>query len=166
MRDVFGVSPFVGGMALTIFTLLMAIARLTMDPVVDRFGPRRVVTALLCVSGLGLTLVAAAPHAFVALTGYGLMGIGCSAVYPLAISEAAQRTDRPAATNVAAVSQVSFVVFFLGPPLLGFVAQEVGIRYSYTVCLMPILASVLVVGALSSRRTTSEPVPEPISPHG
>jgi MFS family permease len=168
MRDVFGVPPFVGGMALAIFTLFMAIARLTMDPVVDRFGPRNVVTTLLCVSGVGLALVAAAPHALVALAGYGLMGVGCSAVYPLAISEAAQRTDRPAATNVAAVSQVSFVVFFLGPPLLGFVAQDFGIRYSYVVCLVPIIAGLFVVGSLSSRRTPSGPVqvPEPISPHG
>ncbi|RUX90891.1 hypothetical protein EOA25_32855 [Mesorhizobium sp. M2A.F.Ca.ET.040.01.1.1] len=29
---------------------------------------------------------------------------------------AAQRTDRPAAINVAALSQISFVAFLLGPP--------------------------------------------------
>ncbi len=165
MRDVFGVVPFVGGMSLTLFALFMAIARLSVDPVVDRFGPRNVVVTLLCVSAAGLVCVAAAPHPFIALFGFALMGVGCSAVYPLAISEAAQRTDRPAAANVAAVSQVSFVVFFLGPPLLGFLAQHFGIRLSYIICLLPVAASLLVVRALSNRRTTAG-APVLSSPHG
>ena len=133
MRDVFAVEPFIGGLGLTLFTFFMAMARLFIDPVVDRFGARNVASVLLVLSAIGLTAVWLAPHAYIALFGFALMGGGCSAVYPLAVSAAAQRTDRAAQVNVAALGQVTFIVFFLAPPLLCFIAEHAGIRTSYLV---------------------------------
>jgi MFS family permease len=89
----------------------------------------------------------------VAILGFAFMGAGCSAVYPLAVSAAAQRTDRPAHVNVAALGQMSFVVFFLAPPLLGFVAEHAGIRTAYLVCIPVILAALMGIGSLSARRS-------------
>ncbi|HTO34421.1 MAG TPA: MFS transporter [Pararhizobium sp.] len=152
MRDVFAVEPFIGGLGLTFFTFFMAMARLFVDPIVDRFGARAVSSALLVLSAIGLTAVWLAPHPYVALVGFALMGAGCSAVYPLAVSAAAQRTDRSAQVNVAALGQVTFVVFFLAPPLLGFVAEHFGIRISYMICLPLILYSLFSVKALAPKR--------------
>jgi MFS family permease len=166
MRDVFAVEPFVGGLSVTLFSLFMAIARLSMDPVVDRFSPRVVAGALLCIAAGGLVMVAVAPHPYVALLGFALMGIGCSSVYPLAVSAAAQRTDRPASVNVAALGQMTFVVFFAGPPLLGFVAESFGIRFSYWACVPLIVAALLVIKALSPHPTRVLSEPEPATPHG
>jgi len=167
MRDVFASEPFVGGLGLTLFTLFMAVTRLFIDPVVDRFGPRRVAGTLLVVSGIGVLIVGLSPSEMVALVGFALMGAGCSAVYPLAVSAAAQRTDRPAAVNVAAIGQVTFIVFFLAPPLLGFVAQYTGIRNSYLVTLPIIVFGLLAIPALQSRRDPNAPsVPEPLTPNG
>ncbi len=156
MRDTFAAEPFVGGLGLTLFTFLMAMARIFIDPLVDRYGPRAVATALLAISTLGVAMVGLAPHQFVALAGFALMGLGCSAVYPLAVSAAAQRTDRPAAVNVAAIGQVTFIVFFLAPPLLGFVAQYAGIRNSYLICLPVIVGSLFAVKSLA-RSVIREP---------
>ena len=72
-------------MSVTLFSLFMAIARLSIDPVVDRYSPRAVASTLLVVAAIGLLMVAMAPHPFVALAGFSLMGVGCSAVYPLAV---------------------------------------------------------------------------------
>ena len=104
-----------------------------------------------------------------ALAGFALMGIGCSAVYPLAVSAAAQRTDRPAAVNVAALGQVSFVVFFLAPTLLGFVAEYLGIRNSYLVCLPLLLAGLWASSFALGTRKVEVPLglpPEPLPPNG
>jgi len=152
MRDVFAAAPFVGGMGLTLFTFFMAMARLFIDPIVDRYGARMIATILLGASALGLIAVAFAPTTAVALVGFSLLGLGCSAVYPLAVSAAAQRTDRPASVNVAAMGQVTFVIFFLAPPLLGFVAQYMGIRDSYLVCLPLVFLALLLVRSLPGRR--------------
>ncbi|AGB75708.1 MULTISPECIES: MFS transporter [Rhizobium] len=153
MRDVFHVEPFVGGLGLTLFTFFMALARLFADRFVDHFGSRTVALSLLLLSTAGLCSVWVAPHPNVALLGFALMGAGCSAVYPLAVSAAAQRTDRPAHVNVAALGQMSFVVFFLAPPLLGFVAEHAGIRTAYLVCIPVILAALMGIGSLSARRS-------------
>jgi MFS family permease len=167
MRDVFEVSPFVGGLGLTLFTLFMAVTRLFIDPVVDRYGPRRVATVLILIAVVGVSLVAFAPLPAIALIGFALIGGGCSAVYPLAVSAAAQRTDRPSAVNVAAIGQVTFVVFFLAPPLLGFVAEHLGIRNSYLICLPVLLLGLLAVPALAARQPAMQgAVPEPATPHG
>lgn len=167
MRDVFSAEPFVGGMGLTLFAGFMAAMRLGADPIVARFGPRRVAMVLLSIASLGVLMVGYAPKPEVALAGFALMGIGCSAVYPLAVSAAAQRTDRPAAVNVAALGQVSFVVFFLAPPLLGFVAEYLGIRNSYLVCLPLLLAGLWASSfALGTRKVEAPhglpPEPNPL----
>jgi MFS family permease len=152
MNDVFDVAPFIGGLSLTLFTGVMAIGRLFSDPVVDRFGPRAVATALLAIAAIGSLAIGIAPHPYVALAGFAMIGLGCSSVYPLAVSAAAQRTDRPSSVNVAALAQVSFVVFFLGPPLLGFVAEHWGIRLSYLFVLPIIIAGLALSSALEPRR--------------
>ena len=169
MRDVFHSEPFIGGLGLTLFTAVMAAARIYLGPVIDRFSPRVVVTVLLGVSIAGLAAVWLAPYPAVAIIGFGLLGGGCSAIYPLVVSAAAQRTDRPASINVAAIAQISFVVFFLAPPILGFVANTVGIRWSYVVCLPLVIASLFAVGALPSRSKPPVPgdiLPEPLTPNG
>jgi len=166
MRDVFAVEPFIGGLSITIFSLFMALARLFMDPVVERFSPRIVAGGLLAIAAIGLLTVGLAPHPYVALFGFLLMGLGCSSVYPIAVSAAAQRTDRPASVNVASLGQMTFVVFFLGPPLLGFVAEAFGIRMSYFVGVPLILAALLAVRALAPRPGPVLSEPEPATPHG
>lgn len=169
MRDVFATEPFIGGLALTAFTFVMALARLYIGPVVDAYGPRRVTAVLLALCIVGLVAVWLAPSPVVAVIGFALMGGGCSAVYPLAVSAAAQRTDRPSSVNVAAVGQITFVIFFLAPPLLGFVAHAVGIRWSYVICLPLVILAILMVKALPARAKPPQPgqiVPEPLSPNG
>ena len=158
MRDVFESTPFIGGMGLTLFAFCMAVVRLGADPLVSRYGPRAVAMVLMGLASLGALLVGVAPDQTMALLGFALMGIGCSAVYPLAVSAAAQRTDRPSAVNVAALGQVSFVVFFMAPPLLGFVAEYMGIRMSYLICL-PLLLAGLVASyfALQGRKVETVP---------
>ena len=152
MRDVFDAEPFIGGTGLTLFAGFMALARLFADPIVDRYGARPVAVVMLATAAIGIAMVWLAPHPYVALAGFALMGAGCSAVYPMAVTAAAARTDRPSVVNVAAVAQMSFVVFFLAPPLLGFVAEHWGMRNAYLVCLPLIICSLLASGALGVKR--------------
>ncbi|SMQ85654.1 Fucose permease [Devosia lucknowensis] len=169
MGEVFSVEPFVGGMGLTLFAFFMAVMRLTADPIVSRYGPRTVAMGMLGLASVGALLVGIAPMPEVALLGFALMGAGCSAVYPLAVSAAAQRTDRPAAVNVAALGQVSFVVFFLAPPLLGFVAELIDIRASYLICLPLLLAGLWASSFALGTRKVETPLhlpPEPLGPNG
>ena len=151
MRDVFAAAPWVCGLAVAAGAFTQAVMRFFADGLVERFSPVLFARCLLSVLGCGALLVALAPTPALALLGLGLMGVGTSGIFPLAMSAAAQRVDRPAAVNVAALAQISFVVFLLGPPLLGQVAEHFGVRTLYGVCLPFVLLSLLAAGSLAKR---------------
>ena len=160
MRDVFDAAPFIGGLAVATGACAQGAARYVADRFVERHSAGTIARTLLGVLGLGTLLVTVAPAWPLALLGFALMGVGSSVVFPLAMSAAAQRTDRPAATNVAALAQISFVSFLLGPPLLGFVAEHVGIRWTFGVGLPLVILSLVVSPILRvpQRRTDSAKV--------
>ena len=144
MRDVFAAVPFISGLAVAIGAFAQGAARYVADRFVERHSPLVIARTLLAVLGLGTLMVTFAPVQPVALLGFALMGVGTSVMFPLAMSAAAQRTDRPPATNVAALAQISFVSFLLGPPLLGFVAEHWGIRWTFGLGLPLVLLSAVV----------------------
>jgi MFS family permease len=151
MRDVFGAPPFMAGAAVATGAAAQAVTRFFADRFVERHQPVAVARVLLGVLGAGTLLVFSAPAAWAALLGFALMGVGTSAIFPLAMSAAAQRTDRAPATNVAALAQFSFVAFLLGPPLLGLVAQAFGIRWAFGVGLPLVGLSFVAAAALRVR---------------
>jgi MFS family permease len=148
MRDVFGAAPFIGGIAVATGALAQGATRYVADRFVERHSPLAIARTLLAVLGAGTLLVTFASTWPLALLGFALMGVGTSVLFPLAMSAAAQRTDRPAATNVAALAQISFVSFLLGPPLLGFVAEHAGIRWAFGAGLPLVLLSLAVSSIL------------------
>lgn len=150
MRDVFSSSPFVCGLAVATAAATQAVTRFFADRFVERYQPVRVARCLLLVLGIGVCAVVWAIEPWMALIGMALMGVGTSAVFPLAMSAAAQRNDRPAALNIAALAQTSFLIFLLGPPLLGWVAEYFGIRASFAVSLPFILLSFWAVKSLKN----------------
>ena len=151
MRDVFSVSPFLSGFAVAVGAGAQAATRFFADGVVDRFSPTTVSRTMIGVLGTGVLLVYYAPSGLWALIGFALIGMGTSVIFPLAMSAAAQLTDRPAATNVASLAQISFVAFLLGPPLLGYVAEHFGIRWSFGVCFPLVVLSLICAGALGTK---------------
>jgi MFS family permease len=151
MRDVFDTVPFIGGLAVATGACAQGVARYVADRFVERHSPLAIARTLLGVLGVGTLLVTVAPAWPVALLGFALMGVGTSVMFPLAMSAAAQRTDRPATTNVAALAQISFVSFLLGPPLLGFVAEHLGIRWTFGLGLPLVVLSLAVSSILRAR---------------
>jgi MFS family permease len=151
MRDLFDETALVNGMALSIGALAQAIARFFADAVVDRHGPFKTARLLILVLGVGTITVVFSPLPWLSLLGFALIGIGTSALFPLSMSAAAQRTDRSAAVNVASVAQLTFIIFLLAPPTLGFIAEHFGIRYSFALGLPLVLLSWVTAHSLISK---------------
>ncbi|MER8650582.1 MFS transporter [Mesorhizobium sp. M1121] len=159
MRTVFDAGPFVAGFTVALFAFSQASTRFFADSFVDRHSPSVVARVLLATMAVGVLLVFFSPAPLVSMLGFALLGIGSSAIFPLAISAAAQRTDRSAAINVAALSQISFVAFLLGPPLLGFVSDHWGIRSAFGIGIPFIILSLLTAGPLGRRASRGKPAP-------
>ncbi len=148
MRTVHDSGPFVAGIAVAAMALPQAITRFVADKFVERFGPELVSRALALCMAAAVVLLLMPISPALSLLGFALIGIGTSVFFPLAMSAAAQRTDRPASINVAALAQISFTVFMVGPPLLGYVAEHYGIRWTYGFALPLVLLTLLTAGAL------------------
>ena len=159
MRNLFNPGPFVTGLGVAVFALSQAITRFFADAYVEKHPPEGVARVLLGVLLVGTVMVFFSPWPTLSLIGFAMGGIGTSAIFPLAMSAAAQRTDRPAVINVAALAQNSFVIFLLGPPLLGFVAQTFGIRWSFGIALPLIALSWFLAGSLGRKPVRALPDP-------
>jgi MFS family permease len=151
MNDLYGSAPFIAALGVTLGAFCQGVTRYFADGFVERYSPVLVSRVLLVILGVGVVLAFIAVGEYVSLLGFALMGIGSSAIFPLAMSAAAQRTDRPAAFNVAALAQTSFLTFMLAPPILGFIAEHWGITWSFGVGLPLVLLSLVFTGALGSK---------------
>ncbi len=152
MRDAFGADEFWQGIAVASFAVLQGLMRFYADGVVERFSPAALARVLFVALGLGCVTVVLSPWPILSLVGFAAMGLGTSAIFPLAMSAAAQRSDRASALNIAALAQFSFMIFLLAPPILGYVAHGWGIRAAYGIALPFVLVSLLTAGALGKRR--------------
>ncbi|NMA96964.1 MAG: MFS transporter [Phyllobacteriaceae bacterium] len=159
MRDIFDAEPFWSGFAVATVAGSMAITRFFADSFVERFSPVLVARTLLAILGVGSLLAYFAPNAVVAYLSFALIGVGSSALFPLAMSAAAQLTDRPAALNVAALAQISFTAFLLGPPLLGFVAEHLGIRWTFGLGFPLVVLGFFVAHVLGPKRISQTVTP-------
>ena len=134
MRDIFSTPPFINGMALFLGAAGQFIVRFNADNVVERFGSKNVAKLSISVMFIGLIFVSFSNFPYLVLFGFFLMGGGTAVLFPLAVSAAAQFSDKTAAANVASLAQISFIVFLIGPPFLGYIAETYGIRISFMIC--------------------------------
>ena len=123
-------------------------------------GRQRLALAMAVVAAVGLALVVLSPVVMLAFAGLLLMGIGTSALFPMAIAAAARLGDRPAATNVASLSQMAFVAGIATPIVLGALVQLVGVRWAFAsgvVMLAASLATQLLKRPFSTADSSTEP---------
>jgi MFS family permease len=112
------------------FSLFMAVGRGVGDYLVVRFGPALLVRIASSLAAIGLALALAIPWAPTVFVGLGLVGIGISVGFPLALSAASRSTRdrRDAGTALATVSTCGYFGLLMGPPVIGFVADLVGLH--------------------------------------
>jgi hypothetical protein len=141
-----GAAAGVAPLGLAAFSLCMGVGRLSADGIAGRVGSAATSRggALIAAAGVGLALALATPAAAVA--GFALMGLGLSAVFPLALRSAGLDEDVPGPA-LAAVSTVGYAGFLTGPPLIGALADAGSLRSA--LLLVPALC--LVAAALSGQ---------------
>ncbi|MGY3564626.1 fucose permease [Sinomonas sp. RB5] len=150
LADGYGVSQAEGAVGYSVFVCAMATGRFLGTPVLNRHGR---VTALRACGGLaliGLALFVLAPALWLAFAGLVVWGLGASLGFPVGMSAAA---DDPvhAAARVSVVSTIGYGAFLCGPPLLGFVAEFTGVRYSLLTVLLFVVVSVALAGQAARR---------------
>ena len=152
MRDIFNTVPIVSGLALALAAVAQGIIRYFADQFVDKYGPERVSLYSLIAMVLGVGCVVFSFDPMIALLGFLLMGGGSAVIFPLAMSAAAQRTDKTPEENVASLAQFVFVIFLLAPPILGFVGEHAGLRWSFALCFPLLIISFFTIHSLNVQK--------------
>ncbi|MCU1517224.1 MAG: transporter [Pseudarthrobacter sp.] len=143
LADGHGQTDAAGAAGYGLFVTFMTIGRFAGTLVLDRFGRVPVMRwcAALAVLGLGLFVFAPVPWlAFVALA---IWGLGASLGFPVGMSAAADDPAK-AAARVSVVSTIGYGAFLCGPPLLGLLAEHVGILHSLLAVMVMLVVSFLL----------------------
>ena len=151
MRDIFFTPPFINGLAIVMVALTQFSVRYYADQYVEIYGSEIVSKISVVAMLIGVVSVCFSNSPYLSLVGFVFIGGGSAVIFPLAMSAAAQKTDRPAAINVASLAQISFLVFLLAPPILGFIAENFGIRISFGIGLPLVIVSWFFISSLKSK---------------
>jgi MFS family permease len=143
MQSAMNASQGVAGLAVTVFTGSMALARLVGDRLSLRLGSARLVSGGAALAALGLALALAVQIPAVAIVGFGMMGLGLAAVVPTLFRAAGSQPGIPAAVGIAAVSTMGYAGGLIGPPVIGTVANIATLRGSLVIIL--VMLFILVV---------------------
>ncbi|MBO0792909.1 MAG: MFS transporter, partial [Ktedonobacteraceae bacterium] len=126
----------------TTFLACMAAGRSVGDALATRFGAVKLarVACLLAAIGLALALVLSWTPAI--MLGLGLVGIGLSVPFPLVMSAAGRLAEQDRGSILATVTTGGYFGMIAGPPVIGFIANQVGMRLALTpVVLLCVLAA-------------------------
>ncbi|MBO9685356.1 MAG: MFS transporter [Mitsuaria chitosanitabida] len=138
-----------GGLGFMLFSVAMTAGRFAGDAIVSRLGDRATlrVGGLVAVAGVAALLLASSP--IVAFVGFVLIGLGASNLVPVLFRRAGQQSVMPAAFAVSAVTTAGYAGVLLGPALIGFLTQAIGLASAFW-----LLAALLVLVPLSAGRLT------------
>ena len=123
----YGVNTAFAGLAYTFFAIAMTTGRFTGHYLIRYFGEKKLLTNSAICATLGLALVSIAPHWWLVLVGYTLVGTGCSNIVPIMFSRAGRQTVMPSAVALSCVSTMAYTGILVGPAFIGMVSELIGL---------------------------------------
>jgi MFS family permease len=154
LRDTLGASIMAGAIGFSAFAAATAVGRIFAGRILFGMGYRRTILFSGAGSVVAGTLAVFAPNAWVATLAYLMMGFCLAAAGPAAFGSI-PGTGAEAGVSIAAVTTVGYIGFVIGPPIMGWLADAVGVRGTMIVITVATLG--ILVGGYLSRDYTDAP---------
>ncbi|HEY8987169.1 MAG TPA: MFS transporter [Streptomyces sp.] len=158
LEDRLSASAGLAAACATGFMLTMAIARLSGDAAVNRFGAVRTVRVGGALAVTGGALVVVSRHPAVAMSGFGLMGLGIAVVVPLCFAAAGHAGPNPSQA-IAGVATITYTSGLIAPSLIGGIAHASDLTVSFAVVTALSCGLLLFAGVLRSAERTEATSP-------
>jgi MFS family permease len=147
-----GQTVAIAALYFTAFASGEALARLFGGPVVDRLGRVRTIRITTALGAVGVILFITAVDRWIVLLGVLAWAIGVSMGFPLGMSAAAE-SGADSAARVSVVASIGYFANLAGPPVIGAVAQRVGLLDAFWILVAFFVAAFAAAGALGSAST-------------
>lgn len=123
------------GLGFMVFMGAMTVGRLSLSRFVDRFGIKVTLqwSGILTATGMLMTIIY--PSLTTSIIAFCLVGLGICTVIPLVAGAAAKSSSMAPSSAIASVLTIGFLGTLIGPPLIGFLSEAVGLRYALFVCV-------------------------------
>jgi predicted MFS family arabinose efflux permease len=141
-----------------VFAVAMAGGRFSGTVVAERLGRDGAVRVGGLVSLAGVLLTVTGPGLASAYLGAVLWALGVCLVFPAAVSAGGEEPERPQ-DAIAAVTTIGYGGFLIGPPLIGLLAEQVGLGRALLVLLVLAAGIAVLAPAVRSRRPRAARAP-------
>jgi MFS family permease len=139
------------GFGFTLFFVGMVLVRFYGGAVADRIGKGRALQLFAAIGVAGVLMVIfGAPNLVVGWIGAALWGAGVALGFPLFLSAAGEGEN--SAKRVGFVATWGYGAFLAGPPLLGLLADQMGMLNMFYVITGFLVVALLVAGAAGNKR--------------
>jgi fucose permease len=153
MVDGHGFDAALGSAIYAVFAASMTIGRFCGGWFIARYGRATVLCASAIAGVAGLVVVIFVDNQIAAGAAVILWGLGASLGFPVALSAAgASGTD--SAARVSFVATLGYVAFLVGPPVLGFLGEEHGLRGALIVPLVLVAVAAFLAPHITARTPT------------
>jgi MFS family permease len=160
VRNGHGQTAAVAALFATAFAASEGITRIFGGPLVDRLGRVRTIRVTTALGVLGMVLFIEAGNGWIVLAGVLLWAVGVSMGFPLGMSAAAESGPDPAA-RVSVVASIGYCANLAGPPVIGALAQSVGLLDALWLIVALFLAAFAAAGSFRSPTTARETAEAP-----
>ena len=127
LAEVKDVELSLAGVGYAVFSVAMLIMRLIGDKVVQFLGEEKAVVLGSSLAGLGFLWIIIIDNFYLMLVGFVLLGLGAANIVPVLYSLLQYQKDMPINAAVTAVTCMGYTGVILGPAILGFIVQGIGI---------------------------------------
>lgn len=115
------------------FMFTMALGRFLADGLRTHFGAITIIRASSLITFTGLMTSVLFPSLLSATIGFVLVGFGVSAVVPICYSLAGHSPIMASGLALTTVATIGFLGFLIGPPVVGFIAESLNLRWSFAI---------------------------------
>ncbi len=142
-----------GALGPAMLGLTMGFGRLFGQVIVGRISESLLLVVSALLAALGAVLAALSTTPFEAYVGFATLGLGVAIIAPMMLALAGRMAEKGTRELIISrVTAIGYFGFFIGPPLMGFVAEGLGLRAAFGV--MGGLLALIPVALLALRQTS------------
>jgi MFS family permease len=140
-------------LAVSVFGAAMTIGRIFGDQLTIFFGRYKmlIISSLLSIFGLALALIFA--DKWFSMFGFFIIGLGLATVVPIVYSAAGNTPGVEPSVGIAMATSIGYAGFFVGPPTIGFLSEQFGLRLGLCFILLLFVRMFVLVTRRISKNT-------------